>query len=98
MPTPAMWAVAPATTNGGNAFWMLPSKSGSAGFEILQQQRTGGHHLGLGVTETNMGLLGRTGISVYDDNNNRVGLKMNLDQENHTEGSDSGDENPATDS
>ncbi|KAE8666515.1 Transcription factor TCP23 [Hibiscus syriacus] len=132
MPTPAMWAVAPAPTNGGNAFWMLPvggtattsatvpeahmwafpahysGGSGRAnpvqlGSMILQQHQTGGHQLGLGVTETNMGLLGSTGINVYssnnnNNNNNRVDLKMNLDQENLTQGSDSGDENPATDS
>ncbi|KAE8709805.1 Transcription factor TCP22 [Hibiscus syriacus] len=128
MSTPAIWAVAPSTTNVGNAFWMLPiggtapasatvpeahmwtfpaHYSGGGGRAnpvqlgsmILQQQQTGDHQLGLGVTETNMGLLGSTGINVYrSSNNNRVGLKMNLGQENHTLGSDSGDENPATDS
>lgn len=123
---PAMWAVAPATTNGGNAFWMLPVGGGAPasatlpetqmwtfpahysgggrvspvqlGSMILQQQQTGGQQLGLGVTESNMGLLGN-GINLYS-NNNRVGLGMNLEQpneENHTQGSDSGDENPATD-
>ncbi|KAL4335733.1 hypothetical protein GQ457_07G020080 [Hibiscus cannabinus] len=129
MPAPAMWAVAPATTNGGNAFWMLPVGGGATASTnvpeahmwtfpahysggggranpvqlssmILQQQQTGGQQLGLGVTETNMGSLGSSGINVYS-NNNRVGLKMNLEQqqqENQTQGSDSGDENPATDS
>uniref|UniRef100_A0A2P2N172 Transcription factor TCP23-like n=1 Tax=Rhizophora mucronata TaxID=61149 RepID=A0A2P2N172_RHIMU len=29
LPTPPMWAVAPAATNGGNAFWMLPVGSAS---------------------------------------------------------------------
>lgn len=29
-PAPAMWAVAPAATNGGNAFWMLPVGGGGA--------------------------------------------------------------------
>ncbi|PPS02724.1 hypothetical protein GOBAR_AA17938 [Gossypium barbadense] len=129
MPAPAMWAVAPATTNGGNAFWMLPVGGGATaasatvpeaqmwtfpahysgggrgnpvqlGSMILQQQQAGGQQLGLGVTETNMGLLG-SGMNVYS-NNNRVGLKMNLEQQHHhenqTQGSDSGDENPATDS
>ncbi|XP_022719790.1 transcription factor TCP23-like [Durio zibethinus] len=122
VPAPAMWAVAPATTNGGNAFWMLPVGGGATasasvpetqmwtfpahysgggrvspvqlGSMILQQQQ-----LGLGVTETNMGLLG-SGINLYN-NNNRVGLGMNLEQqhqENHTQGSDNGDENHATDS
>ncbi|XWS23382.1 hypothetical protein CRYUN_Cryun28dG0008900 [Craigia yunnanensis] len=127
MPAPAMWAVAPATTNRGNTFWMLPVGGGATasatmseaqmwtfpahypgrspvspvqhGSMILQQQQTGGQQLGLGVTETNMGLLG-SGINLYS-NNIRVGLGMNLEQqhqENQTQGSDSGDENPATDS
>ncbi|XP_021287800.1 transcription factor TCP22 [Herrania umbratica] len=126
VPAPAMWAVAPAATNGGNAFWMLPVGGGATasatvpeaqmwtfpahysgggrvspvqlGSMILQQQQPGGQQLGLGVTETNMGLLG-SGINLYS--NNRVGLAMNLEQqhqENRTQGSDSGDENPATDS
>ncbi|XVF30033.1 hypothetical protein REPUB_Repub16aG0022300 [Reevesia pubescens] len=125
VPTPAMWAVAPATTNGGNAFWMLPVGGGATapasvpeaqmwtfpahysgggrvnpvqlGSMILQQQQTVGQQLGLGVTESNMGLLG-SGINVYS-NNNRLGLGMNLEQlqhqEHQTQGSDSGDENPA---
>ncbi|XVE60762.1 hypothetical protein DITRI_Ditri05aG0153500 [Diplodiscus trichospermus] len=127
VPPPAMWAVAPATTNGGNAFWMLPVGGGATASAsvpeaqmwtfpahysggarmspvqlssmILQQQQTGGQQLGLGVTEANMGLLG-SGINVYS-NNNRLGLGMNSEQqrqENQTQGSDSGDENPATDS
>ncbi|XWS21916.1 hypothetical protein CRYUN_Cryun30bG0097400 [Craigia yunnanensis] len=127
VPAPAMWAVAPATTNGGNAFWMLPVGGGATasvtvqeapmwtfpahysgggrvspaqlGSMILQQQQTRGKQLGLGVTETNMGLLG-SGINLYG-NNNRVDLGMNLEQqhqENQTQGSDSGDENPSTDS
>ncbi|XVF63303.1 hypothetical protein PTKIN_Ptkin09bG0077100 [Pterospermum kingtungense] len=123
VPAPAMWAVAPATTNGGNAFWMLPVGGGATasatvpeaqmwtfpgggrvspvqlGSMILQQQQAGGQQLGLGVTESNMGLLGN-GINLYS-NNNRVGLGMNLEQqsqENRTQGSDSGDENPTTDS
>ncbi|XP_059630909.1 transcription factor TCP23-like [Cornus florida] len=29
IPAPAMWAVAPATTNGGSAFWMLPVSGGA---------------------------------------------------------------------
>ncbi|XP_030468006.2 transcription factor TCP23 [Syzygium oleosum] len=31
MPAPAMWAVAPATTNGGSTFWMLPVGGGGGG-------------------------------------------------------------------
>ncbi|XWS24815.1 hypothetical protein CRYUN_Cryun27aG0017100 [Craigia yunnanensis] len=127
VPPSAMWAVGPATTNGGNAFWVLPVGAGATasttvpeahmwtfpahysgggrvspvqlGSMILQQQQTGGQQLGLGVTETNMGLLG-SGINHYS-NNNRVGLGMNLEQQhqdNQTQGCDSGDENPATDS
>ncbi|GMI83231.1 hypothetical protein HRI_001992400 [Hibiscus trionum] len=120
MPAPAMWAVAPATTNGGNTFWMVPVGGGATvpetqmwtlpahypggggranpvqlGSMILQQQQ---QQLGLGVTESNVGLLGSSRINVYS-NNNRGGLKMNLDEENQPQGSsDSGDENPATDS
>ncbi|XP_010428054.1 PREDICTED: transcription factor TCP22-like [Camelina sativa] len=37
-----MWAVAPGTTNGGSAFWMLPM-SGSGGREQMQQQQ--GHQM-----------------------------------------------------
>ncbi|KAL4279967.1 hypothetical protein GQ457_03G029190 [Hibiscus cannabinus] len=113
MPTPAMWAVTPATTNVGNAFWMLPVGGGAPvpeaqmwslpvhysgggsrvnsvhlGSMILQQQQTGGEVQQLGVD------VGSTGIN----NNNRADLKMNLDQENQTQGSDRGNENPATDS
>ncbi|KAG2253979.1 hypothetical protein Bca52824_084115 [Brassica carinata] len=35
-----MWAVAPGSTNGGSAFWMLPM-SGSGGREQMQQQQQG---------------------------------------------------------
>ncbi|XP_073125930.1 transcription factor TCP23-like [Henckelia pumila] len=45
--------------------------------------------LGLGVTETNMGIL----ASFSDSNNSRIGLGMNLEQ-NQPQNSDSGDENP----
>ncbi|KAJ4851017.1 hypothetical protein Tsubulata_024161 [Turnera subulata] len=144
LPTPAMWAVAPApTTNGGNTFWMLPvggggpatatvaepgqmwtfpasgvtpmqrvnfsSAAGGAGrvmspvqlgSMIVQQPMGGGHHhqqLGLGVSESNMGIL--SGVSAYS--NSRIGLGMNLQQhsqENQPQGSDSGGhdiENPS---
>ncbi|KAK8579859.1 hypothetical protein V6N13_143023 [Hibiscus sabdariffa] len=119
MAAPAIWAVAPATTNVGNAFWMLPVGGGTPvpeaqmwtfpahysgggsrantvhlGSRILQQEQTGGEVQQVGV---DVGLLGSSGMNVYS-NNNRAGLKMNLDQENQTQGSDSGDENPATDS
>ncbi|OAY23738.1 transcription factor TCP22 [Manihot esculenta] len=128
--TPAMWAVAPAATNGSNAFWMLPVGGGttttapmpetqmwtfpaggvtpmqrvnfSGGGRMSQvqlgsmmvQQAVGGQQLGLGVAESNMGILG-SGADAY--NSSRVGLGMNLEQHNHEnqqQGSDSGDENP----
>ncbi|KAJ9145965.1 hypothetical protein P3X46_028290 [Hevea brasiliensis] len=127
--TPAMW-VTPATTNGSNAFWMLPVGGGStttaampepqmwtfpaAGVTSMQRvnfsgggrvspvqigsmmvhQAVGGQQLGLGVAESNMGLLG-DGANAYSSS--RVGLGMNLEQhnlENQQQGSDSGDENP----
>lgn len=136
LPTPAMWAVAPATTNGGNAFWMLPVSGGGGSSttvgepgmwtfpghysgggrmspvqfgSMLVQQPMGGQQLGLGVTESNMGILGG-GVGGYGGS--RVGLAMNLEQhqqqqhhhhhhhqqqhENQTQASDSGDddENP----
>ncbi|KAK8691856.1 hypothetical protein V6N13_075351 [Hibiscus sabdariffa] len=101
------------TTNVGNAFWMLTVGGGAPvseaqmwsfpvhysggesransvhlGSMILQQQQTGGEVQQLGVD------VGSTGIN----NNNRADLKMNLDQENQTQGSDRGNENRATDS
>ncbi|XP_057974774.1 transcription factor TCP23 [Malania oleifera] len=39
MPVPAMWAVAPATTNGGNAFWMLPMTAAAAGSAVTGAPR-----------------------------------------------------------
>ncbi|KAJ0241073.1 Transcription factor TCP22 [Hirschfeldia incana] len=40
-----MWAVAPGSTNGGSAFWMLPV-SGSGGREqMMQQQQQPGHQM-----------------------------------------------------
>ncbi|KAL2497362.1 Transcription factor TCP23 [Abeliophyllum distichum] len=137
IPAPAMWAVAPAAANVGNAFWMLPV-TGSAstastcggqqehqlwqykaspmqrigGFEfpggggsrfspvqlgsmVLQQQQPPAaavHQLGLGISETNMGMLAT--INAY---NSRIDLGMNLEQHHHQsqpQGSESGDENP----
>ncbi|GLT75319.1 hypothetical protein SLA2020_470530 [Shorea laevis] len=128
IPGPAMWAVAPATSNGGNAFWMLPVGGGAPtstpeaqmwtfpahysgggsrlspvqlGSMIMQQQM-GGQQLGLGVTaETNMAVLGG-GVNTYGGGS-RVGLGMDLEQQQHqdsqTQGSESGDDqNPNTDS
>ncbi|GLU16381.1 hypothetical protein SLE2022_328180 [Rubroshorea leprosula] len=132
MPAPAMWAVAQATTNGGNAFWMLPVGGGAPtsnampeaqmwtfpahysggggrvspvqlGSMIIQPQM-GGQQLGLSVTaENNMAVLAPGGgVNAYGSSS-RVGLGMNLEQqqhqESHTQGSESGDdENPNADS
>ncbi|XP_047963678.1 transcription factor TCP23-like [Salvia hispanica] len=122
---PAMWAVAPAAANVGNAFWMLPVTGSAAataagqqewqykapsaaaqrigGFEFQgtgrfspvqlgsmvlqqQQQQTPVHQLGLGVPETNMGML--ASINAYNNNNNNnnhngIDLGMNLDHHHH---------------
>ncbi|OAY58630.1 transcription factor TCP23 [Manihot esculenta] len=134
--TPAMWAVAPAATNGGNAFWMLPVGGATttttaaaipepqvwtfpaAGVTSMQRvsfrgggrmspvqlgsmmvhQAVGGQQLGLGVGESNIGILGGggsgSGANAYSS---RFGLGMNLEQhnqQNQQQGSDSDDENP----
>ncbi|XP_047982538.1 transcription factor TCP23-like [Salvia hispanica] len=127
---PAMWAVAPAAANVGNAFWMLPVTGSAAATTAGQQewqyktttaQRIGGfefpgtgrfnpvqlgsimqqpvHQLGLGVTETNMGML--ASMNAYNNSNNnndhsRIDLGMNLDHHHHSsqpQQSNSGDEN-----
>lgn len=135
IPAPAMWAVAPAAANVGNAFWMLPVTGSAAataagqqewqyktsstqrigGFEfpgagrfspvqlgsmVLQQQQPPVQQLGLGVTETNMGML--ASMNAYNSNN-RIDLGMNLEHHHHNhhhhhhqnqpQQSDSGDEN-----
>ncbi|CAA0809877.1 Transcription factor TCP8 [Striga hermonthica] len=130
IPAQAMWAVAPATANVGNAFWMLPvTGTGAAataaatvgqqewqykassmqrigGFEfpgtgrfnpvqlgsmVLQQHQQPVQQLGLGVTETNMGML--ASMNAYNNNNNnnnnsnnnnnRIDLGMNLEHHHH---------------
>ncbi|GER37834.1 TCP family transcription factor [Striga asiatica] len=126
IPAQTMWAVAPAATNVGNAFWMLPvTGTGAAataaatvgqqdwqykassiqrmgGFEfpgtgrfnpvqlgsmVLQQHQQPAQQLGLGVTETNMGML--ASINAYNNNNNnnnsnnRIDLGMNLEHHHH---------------
>ncbi|CAK9137139.1 unnamed protein product [Ilex paraguariensis] len=136
IPAPAMWAVAPAATNGGNTFWMLPVSGGAAtasvgaaqpdhhlwqykaptmqrmgnfefpgggrfspvqlGSMVLQQPQAV-QQLGLGVSETNMGML--ASINAYNNSGtgSRVDLGMNLEQHHHQnqpQGSESGDENP----
>lgn len=138
IPAPAMWAVAPAAANVGNAFWMLPVTGSAAttapgqqewqyktssaqrigGFEfsgagrfspvqlgsmVLQQPQPPVHQLGLGVTETNMGML--ASMNAYNsssnnsnNNHNRIDLGMNLEHHHHQhhqtqpQQSDSGDE------
>ncbi|KAL0314157.1 UNVERIFIED_CONTAM: Transcription factor TCP23 [Sesamum angustifolium] len=139
IPAPAMWAVAPAAANVGNAFWMLPVTGSAAtatagqpewqykapsmqrigGFEfpgagrfspvqlgsmVLQQpQPPSAQQLGLGVTETNMGML--ASMNAYNSSNSRIDLGMNLEHHHHhhqhhqhhqnqPQQSDSGDENP----
>ncbi|KAG6388854.1 hypothetical protein SASPL_150290 [Salvia splendens] len=137
IPAPAMWAVAPAAANVGNAFWMLPVTGSAAaqqewqykppsaaaqrigGFEFQgtgrfnpvqlgsmvlqqqQQQQPPVHQLGLGVTETNMGML--ASINAYNNNNNNhngIDLGMNLDHHHlsQPQQSDSGDDETAKDS
>ncbi|CAN4097980.1 unnamed protein product [Withania somnifera] len=108
---PAMWAVAPAAGNVGNTFWMLPGTSSTriGGFELagggrfspvqigsmFLQQPQPVQQLGLGVTETNMGML--ASMNAY--NNTRgsgIDLGMNLEQHHHQnqpQGSDSADKN-----
>ncbi|KAG6435279.1 hypothetical protein SASPL_100149 [Salvia splendens] len=117
IPAPAMWAVAPAAGNVGNAFWMLPVTGSAAATTAGQQewqyktttaQRMGGfefsgtgrfnpvqlgsimqqpvHQVGLGVTETNMGML--ASMNAYNNNNknnnhNIIDLGMNLDHHHH---------------
>ncbi|KAA8546306.1 hypothetical protein F0562_002955 [Nyssa sinensis] len=132
VPAPAMWAVAPATANGGNAFWMLPVSAGSttstigtgqaehqmwqykaspmqriAGYEfpgggrfspvqlgsMAFQQAQAVQQLGLGIPETNMGML--ASMNAYSSGS-RVDLGMNLEQHHHqnqSQSTDSGDEN-----
>lgn len=113
IPAPAMWAVAPAAGNVGNTFWMLPGTSSTriGGFELpvggrfspvqlgsmFLQQPQPVQQLGLGVTETNMGML--ASMNAYNSSNSKgsgIDLGMNLEQhhhQNHPQGSDSGDEN-----
>ncbi|VFQ81076.1 unnamed protein product [Cuscuta campestris] len=143
IPAPAaMWAVAPAAGNIGNAFWMLPVSSAGAtsaaaahqeqqqawqynkgtglqrisGFEfpgssrfnpvqlgsmVLQQQQPV-QQLGLGISETNMGML----ASINEYNGNRIDLGMNLHHHhqhhhhhhhgNQSQTSESGDDNPTS--
>ncbi|XP_073032313.1 transcription factor TCP23-like [Primulina eburnea] len=63
------------------------------GSMVLQQpQPSAVQQLGLGVTETNMGMLASIN-SFSASNNSRIDLGMNLDQ-NQQQNSDSGDENP----
>ncbi|KAL3641439.1 hypothetical protein CASFOL_016407 [Castilleja foliolosa] len=138
IPAQAMWAVAPAAANVGNAFWMLPMTGSSATAATVGQQewqykaassmqRIGGfefpgngrfnpvqlgsmvqpvQQLGLGVPETNMGML--ASMNAYNNNinnnhnHNRIDLGMNLEQHGHhhnhdqnqSQNSDSGEDNP----
>ncbi|KAJ6757914.1 TRANSCRIPTION FACTOR TCP23-LIKE [Salix koriyanagi] len=76
---------------GGGGRVSSPVQLGSM---IVQQQLGANQQLGLGISESNMGMtLG--GLNPYSSS--RVGLGMNLEQhnqDNQPQGSDSGDENP----
>ncbi|CAN4099932.1 unnamed protein product [Withania somnifera] len=111
---PAMWAVAPAAGNIGNTFWMLPGTSSTriGGFELpgggrfspvqlgsmFLQQAQPVQQLGLGVSETHMGML--ASVNAYNNSSNSsrgsgIDLGMNLEQHHHQnqpQGSDSGDD------
>ncbi|XP_002526804.2 transcription factor TCP23 [Ricinus communis] len=99
VPEPQMWTFPAAgvtsmqRVNFSGGGRLSPVQLGSM---IVQQQVGGGQQLGLGVAESNMGLLGS--VNAY---NSRVGLGMNLEQHNqesHQQGSDSGDDQNPTDS
>ncbi|KAB5512590.1 hypothetical protein DKX38_029618 [Salix brachista] len=103
VPEPQMWtfptagAAAAGVTSmqrvnfGGSGRVSSPVQLGSM---IVQQPVGANQQLGLGISESSMGMI-FGGASAY--NSSRVGLGMNLDQnnqENQPQGSDSGDENP----
>ncbi|KAI3464364.1 hypothetical protein Pfo_021027 [Paulownia fortunei] len=67
------------------------------GSMVLQQPQPPVQQLGLGVTETNMGML--ASINAYNSSTSRIDLGMNLEHHHHhhqnqPQHSDSGDENP----
>lgn len=88
MPAPAMWAVAPAAPNGGNAFWMLPVGGGaptSTAMPEAQMWTFPGHYSGSGGGRVNpvqfssmllqqqMGGQ-QLGLGMTADSNNMAGL------------------------
>ncbi|KAJ6884668.1 transcription factor TCP23-like isoform X2 [Populus alba x Populus x berolinensis] len=76
---------------GGGGRVSSPVQLGSM---IVQQQVGANQQLGLGISESNMGMI-LGGVNPYSSS--RVGLGMNLEhhnQDNQPQGSDSGDENP----
>ena len=76
---------------GGGGRVSSPVQLGSM---IVQQQVGANQQLGLGISESNMGMI-LSGVNPYSSS--RVGLGMNLEQhnqDNQPQGSDSGDENP----
>ncbi|KAL3830306.1 hypothetical protein ACJIZ3_019108 [Penstemon smallii] len=103
IPGPAMWAVGPAAANVGNTIGgfefsgpgrFSPVQLGSM---VLGQGQPSVQQMGLGVTETNMGML--ASINGYNDGDSRIDLGMNLEhnhhhQQNRKQHSDSGDEEP----
>ncbi|KAJ6348840.1 hypothetical protein OIU77_006427 [Salix suchowensis] len=103
VPEPQMWtfptagAAAAGVTSmqrvnfGGGGRVSSPVQLGSM---VVQQPVGANQQLGLGISESSMGMI-FGGANAY--NSSRVGLGMNLDQnnqENQPQGSDSGDENP----
>ncbi|KAF9661614.1 hypothetical protein SADUNF_Sadunf19G0087200 [Salix dunnii] len=103
VPEPQMWtfptagAAAAGVTSmqrvnfGGSGRVSSPVQLGSM---IVQQPVGANQQLGLGISESSMGMI-FGGTNAY--NSSRVGLGMNLEQnnqENQPQGSDSGDENP----
>ncbi|XP_010534106.1 PREDICTED: transcription factor TCP22-like [Tarenaya hassleriana] len=112
MPQP-MWAVAPATTNGGGTFWMLPM-GGSGGGAVQEQQQQqhmwafdAGHYSGSGRAGSMMSIGGQQlGLGVTESNmaaigGGRGGLAMTLDQhqqqQHQTQRGESGGDGNATD-
>ncbi|XP_010543467.1 PREDICTED: transcription factor TCP23 [Tarenaya hassleriana] len=101
-PPPSMWAFNPGHYSGGGRVGSV-----SLGSMMVQQAVGGGHQqIGLGVVESNMGVLtGGGGVAGGYGGGGRVGLGMSLEQqappphhqlqgENQRQARDSGDENP----
>ncbi|KAG6737870.1 hypothetical protein POTOM_059401 [Populus tomentosa] len=99
---PQMWTFPTAGAAGGVTSMQRVNFGGSGrvsnpvqlGSMIVQQQVGANQQLGLGLSESNMGMI-FGGVNAYSSS--RVGLGMDLEQNNQEkqpQGSDSGDENP----